>query len=281
MTVQTLRNLIYYPKGPAGIEADLATLATNPFYSNVVLGQFHFNEPAGAITWNETLITSVASSVWKAVDGLSHGTYPKKVSMQIGTAGNGTWNYIQNHMDDAATALVKIVTGGHPIIGIDLDPEPPGKVALETIYDFTLLLGSYKQKSPFYLSHVPVPWDGNYFPQLYGPDYWPSMFPFVDWITPQWYDSTGATLVSDYEQFVSAHSAPPPYGLPPGILVAGQQSTVTTLDALLSAIKSLKTKYGANWGGVGVWAYPLPTSPDWAQAIYKAMHTGEQISAAP
>ncbi len=280
MTAQTLRNLIYYPKGPAGIEGDLATLAASPFYSNVVLGQFHFNEPAGAITWNETLITSVPTSVWKAVDALSHGSYPKKVSMQIGTAGNGTWSYIQSHMDDAAAALVKIVTGGHPIMGIDLDPEPPREVALQTIYDFTLLLGSYKQKSPFYLSHVPVPWDTNYFPQLYGPDYWPSMFPFVDWITPQWYGSTGAKLVSDYEKFISLHMVPPPYYLPPGIVIAGQDSSQTTLEALVLAIRGLGTKYGPNWGGVGVWAESLPSS-DWARAIYQALHASGQTSATP
>jgi hypothetical protein len=172
-------------------------------------------------------------------------------------------------MDAAAESLIAIVKGEYPIIGIDLDPEPIGAVALETIYDFTLKLGSYKSTSPFYLSHVPVPFDTAYFPALYGTQYWPQMAPFIDWITPQWYGTTGAALVTAYEDFVTGLTIPP-QPLPQEIVVAGQESDSTSLDDLTSAIKSLGKKYP--FGGVGVWAYPLPTSPNWAQEIYDALH---------
>lgn len=271
MSQQNLRNLVYFPNGPAGTESDLAALAASPYFSNVVLGQFHFNEPDGHITWNETTLSEVPADVWTAVGKLAQGKYPKIVSMQLGTAGNGTWKWIANNMDAAAETLIEIVKGEYPIVGIDLDPEPIGAVALETIYDFTLKLGSYKAKSPFYLSHVPVPFDTAYFPALYGTQYWPQMAPFLDWITPQWYGTTGANLVTAYEGFVDGMTTPQ-QPLPPGIVVAGQESGSTSLDDLTSAITSLGKNYLSNWGGVGVWAYPLPTSPDWAKSIYDALH---------
>lgn len=273
MTAQTLRNLIYYPNGPSGIEEDMATIAADPYFTNVVLGQFHFNETTGELSWNQTPISSVTPEEWEAVQGLSQGEYPKIVSMQIGSAGNGTWKYIASQMSAAATTLVNAVTGEYPIAGIDLDPEETGgEVSAQTLYDFTLLLGSSKQDTPFYLSHVPVPGAGYF--SVYGPDYWPQLAPYIDWITPQWYYATGSQLVSDYERFASEHIVPTPYPAPqpfPPLLVAGQESSVTTLDELTSAIQDLVANYGSNWGGVGVWSYPLP-SFDWGEAIYNAMH---------
>ena len=271
MAPQIPRSLVYFPNGPSGIESGLAALAASPFYTNVVLGQFHFNEPDGHITWNETKLSDVSSSVWTAVGKLAKGQYPKIVSMQMGTAGNGTWKWIANNMAAAADSLIDIVKGKYPIVGIDLDPEPPGAVPLDPIYKFTLALGSYKAKYKFYLSHVPVPWDVAYFPKLYGPTYWPKMAPFIDWITPQWYQASGTQLVKAYNAFVAGLTNPK-QPLPPPIVVAGQESDSTSLPDLLAAIKILRTSYSTSWGGVGIWAYPLPTSPDWAQAIYKAMH---------
>lgn len=275
MPQQIPRSLVYFPNGPSGIEPDLAALAASPFYSNVVLGQFHFNEPDGHITWNETTLSNVSSSVWTAVGNLAKGQYPKIVSMQMGTAGNGTWKWIADNMDAAAESLIEIVNGKHPIIGIDLDPEPPGDVALDTIYKFTLKLGSYKTTNvQFYLSHVPVPWDSAYFPALYGSPYWAKMAPFIDWITPQWYGTTGPQLAAAYKAFVTGLTTPK-QPLPPPIVVAGQQfdqnSDPSELQELLTTIGSLRSSYSRNWGGVGIWAYPLPTSPDWAQAIRKAL----------
>src|SRR6185295_17623971 len=167
MSQQTLRSLVYYPNGPAGTESDLAALAASPYFTNVVLGQFHFNEPDGHVTWNETILSDVPANVWTAVKNLGQGKYPKIVSMQLGTAGNGTWKWIADNMDAAADTLIEIVKAKNGIVGIDLDPEPIGAVALETIYDFTLKLGSCKAQTPFYLSHVPVPFDDVYFPALY------------------------------------------------------------------------------------------------------------------
>lgn len=270
MSQQILRNLVYYPNGPSGTASDLAALAASPYYSNVVLGQFHFDKNNGTLSWNDTALADVSSDVWAAVAKLAEGEYPKIVSMQIGSAGNGTWTWIANDMAAAAQTLIDVVTGEYPIVGIDLDPEPVGAVALDTIYNFTLQLGSYKSNASFYLSHVPVPWDTVYFPDLYGPQYWPQMAPFVDWITPQWYGTTGGSLASAYEGFVSGLTTPP-QPLPPQIVVAGQESSSTSLTDLISAIKSLNTNYTSNWGGVGLWAYPLPTSPDWAEAIYNAL----------
>jgi len=270
MSQQTLRSLVYYPHGPAGTESDLAALAASPYFTNVVLGQFHFNEPDGHVTWNETILSDVPANVWTAVKNLGQGKYPKIVSMQLGTAGNGTWKWIADNMDAAADTLIEIVKAKNGIVGIDLDPEPIGEVALETIYDFTLKLGSRKAKTPFYLSHVPVPFDDVYFPALYGTQYWPQMAPFIDWVTPQWYSTTGAKLVTAYEGFVAGLTTPS-QPLPPGIVVAGQESDSTSLGDLTSAITSLGKKYSSNWGGVGLWAYPLP-SPDWAKSIYNALH---------
>ena len=277
MAPQIPRSLIYYPHGPSGIESDLKALAASPYYSNIVLGQFHFNEPDGHITWNETTLSQVSKSVWTAVGNLAKGQYPKIVSMQLGTAGNGTWKWIAENMDAAAKSLIDIVkvNGTYPIIGIDLDPEPPGDVPLDAMYNFTLKLGSYKASNKFYLSHVPVPWDGAYFPKLYGPTYWAKMAPFIDWITPQWYGTNGAGLVSAYKAFVAGLTNPK-QPLPPPIVVAGQEfdnhATPAQLTELLTAIASLRKTYSTNWGGIGIWSYPLPTSPDWAQAISKALH---------
>ena len=89
----------------------------------------------------------MSPNVWAAVRKLKQGPYPKIVSMQIGSAGNGTWDWIASNMDAAAKSLIEIVRGQYPIEGIDLDPEPIGAVALKTIYDFTLKLGSYKINS--------------------------------------------------------------------------------------------------------------------------------------
>lgn len=272
MSQQILRSLIYYPKGPNGVVADLADLAANPYYSNIVLGQFHFSSTNGVLSWNDTPVSKVPSETWDAVRNLSAGAHPKVVSMQIGSGGNGTWGWIANNLSAAAQSLCSVITGEYGIGGIDLDPEPIGAVSLDTLFNFTLELGSHQKSAPFALSHVPVPGDGTYFPALYGPPYWAKMEPFLDWITPQWYGSTGASLVSVYKQFVGDQS------LPPDRVVAGQeaseQSGSSVLNAMTSAIESLNKDYASNWGGIGIWAYPLPTSPDWSMAIDDALHKG-------
>jgi len=271
MVAQTLRNLIYYPGESV---SDIEAMASQPF-TNVVLGQFHFsNTPGstfGGLYWNDTAVGDISSDVWTAVQAL-----PQTVSIQLGSAGNGTWTYIANNMDAAVKTLVAFISGGYGVSGIDLDPEPIGAVPLDVIYNFTLALGAAQQTTPFYISHVPVPWDETYYPQLYGPDYWPNMAAYVSWITPQWYGWTGADLVTVYENFWNQgpNGPSPTNGPQPGIVVAGQE-TNGTLSDLVSAIDALNTKYDSDWGGVGVWEYPTPgPTGEWADAISKALASG-------
>lgn len=271
MNAQPLRNLVYYPGETA---SEIQAMATQP-WTNVVLGQFHFSNTQGPtygqLTWNDTPIDQITADVWSAVRSL-----PQIVSIQLGTAGNGTWAYIAANMDAAVTTLVGVITSTvYGIQGIDLDPEPIGAVPADVIYNFTLKLGAAQQTTPFYLSHVPVPWDTTYYPQLYGPAYWPGMAPYVDWITPQWYGSVGAGLVTSYEGFWSQGASGPtsgPSGPQPDILVGGQNSADTPLSSLTSAIATLNGHYGTNWGGIGLWAYPTPgPTGQWAQEISNAL----------
>ena len=263
------RNLIYYPG--ASVD-DLNAIASQPF-TNVVLGQFHFSNTSGptygTLSWNDTAVSDVPADVWTAVQGL-----PQVVSFQLGSAGNGTWTYIANNIDAAAQTVVDFINGGYGVGGVDLDPEPIGAVPLDVILNFTIALGALQQSTPFYLSHVPVPWDNTYYPQLYGPANWPQISAFVSWITPQWYGSAGAELVTAYENFWNQgpDGPSPTEGPQPDILVAGQETGNTTLAQLVSAIQSLNTNYDSNWGGVGVWSYPTPDgTDDWSTAISKAL----------
>lgn len=262
------RNLIYYPSSDA---SDIDAIAANPYYTNVVLGQWHMDQTTGALSWNDTAIGDVPSDVWTAVRGLSQGQSPKIVSMQLGSAGNGTWSYIANNMSDASSILMGVINGGYGIQGIDLDPEPVGAVSLDTLLNFTVLLGQQKQNTSFYLSHAPVPWDSDYFPQLYQGSNWSQIASYVDWIMVQWYGNTGQLLVGSYESFISSSAVTAP------LVVGGQEFSSTSppldLTALTAAIEKLGSKYSGAWGGIGIWAYPLPTSPDWAQEISEALQT--------
>jgi len=237
------------------------------------------NETTGALTWNTMPLDQIPPATLAAVRSLSQGQYPKVVSIQLSAAVSGTWKYIASNPANAVAILTQAMQGGYGFHGVDLDPEPVGTVGLKLLYDFTLLLGPAARNAGFHLSHVPVPFDQNYFPTIYTRTYWSSMAPYVEWVTPQWYGLTGDQLVAAFTQFVNTT------GIPPNVVVAGQQtfpsSSPLDLDLLERAVRRLNVTYSGNWGGVGMWAYPLPTNPNWSSIIRAALdgRTEEETAA--
>jgi hypothetical protein len=259
------RFIVYYPQSNAD---EIAAIAANPYYTNVILGQFHMNEQTGELTWNAMPLNQIPAATLAAVRSLSQGPHAKVVSIQLSAAVSGTWKYIAANPQNAVAILTQAMQGGYGFGGVDLDPEPVGTVSLQLLYNFTLLLGPAARRNGFALSHVPVPFDSNYFPTIYTGSYWAQMSAYVDWVTPQWYGSTGDQLFDVYVQFITAT------GMPPSLVEAGQQtlpsSSPADLASLERTIRRLNARFNGQFGGVGMWAYPLPT-PAWSPIIAAAL----------
>jgi hypothetical protein len=265
------RFIVYYPNSNAD---EITAMAANPYFTNVVLGQFHMNETTGELTWNTMPLDQIPAATLTAVRSLSRGPNAKVVSIQLSAAESGTWKYIAANPQNALAILTRAMQGNYGFGGIDLDPEPVGTVSLQLLYNFTLLLGPAAQDNAFALSHVPVPFDSNYFPTIYTGSYWQRMSPYLGWVTPQWYGSTGDQLFDAYVQFITST------GMPPNRVAAGQEmfptSSPADLATLQRTIRRLNARFPGQFGGIAMWAYPLLTSPDWAAGISDALNGSTQ-----
>lgn len=273
----TARNIIYYQGGSA---SDVAQIAANKFYTNVILAAFHFMSSGpeiGRLYLNDTPIFQIPADFWNSVAQCQASG--KKVTMMLGGAGNGTWKYISANLDRATNTLQGFIETPNPknpqqqLDGIDLDWETPDYDGAMLATITNTLAGKLKGK---FISHSPIP--GNLV--SYNKQNWPTGIGAISWLNVQWYGSSGQGLIDAYTSLVSGATtgglAFPANKVVVGATTApqGGVGNVPVCDLIKTLVKIPQQPNCADWGGAAGWDFTHTQQSgygNWAACISAAL----------